>query len=86
MRPLGTFSQFYQTVNMETMTVTKFRLQLWLCISKFYDCTKFQYPQVAEEKVLNYQFFVFDQLKGLLYQVSTRKALCSVRHNMETYH
>ena len=40
----------------------KFWLQFWLCISKFYDCTKFHCHQVAGEKVINdqsFQFFCF---------------------------
>ena len=58
MRPL-VFSQFYQKIAMETMTARKYRLQCWLCISKFYNCTKFHYHQKAEQKVINYQNFQF---------------------------
>ena len=35
----------------------KFRLQFWLCISKFYQCAKFHYHQVAGRKVINDQNF-----------------------------
>ena len=31
------FVKFYQTVTMETMTVQKFWLQFWVCISMLYD-------------------------------------------------
>ena len=44
---------------METITLEKFRLLFWLCVSKFYDCTKFHYHQVAGEKVINDQNFQF---------------------------
>ena len=39
------------------MIVKKFRLQFRLCISKFYDCIKFHYHQVAGKKVINDQYF-----------------------------
>ena len=44
----------------EMMTVTKFAFQFPLCISKFYDCTKFHYHQMAGEKV--FKFLVSDHL------------------------
>ena len=47
------------------LPLEKFRLQFWLCILEFYDCKKFQYHQVAGEKVINnqnFQVFVSDHL------------------------
>ena len=49
----------------------KLQLQLWLCISKFYECARFHYHQVAGEKqkkklsmIKIFKFFISDYLKS----------------------
>ena len=68
---------------METMTVTNNRFQFWLCISKFYDCTKFRYNQVAGEKIINdqnFQIFVSEHLNKISWQEVPQNPYASVKN------
>ena len=57
MRLLGTFKPILSNgYHGNGDRYKKFQLQFWLFISKFYDCAKFHYDQVA---VINHQNFQF---------------------------
>ena len=74
----------------------KFWIPFWLCISKFYDCTKFHYHQVSGKKsaiIKIFNFFLFlTTLSSVRAQITKMRYLlsCSARTNLlikiDSYH
>ena len=70
-------------VTMETMTVRKISTSVLASISKFYNCTKFHFHQVAGEKVVNnknFQLFASDHLKVSEKRFAFFEILVKLRH------